>query len=100
MDLPKLPALPEPYQSQHEAARHKARVLYASRYESLSPQYAGLHRPLLFLNDFFGYCTAARNACKARAWTLDQVRLAIDEALSAYGPHKKVILFALPVEER
>ena len=96
MNLPNLPELPAPNQAEHKETRRQARVLYARRYEQFphpNTRFAVTEGLVAILADFFGYCEAARNACRTGAWTLDQVRLAVDKALSQYDQsHQAVIL--------
>ena len=76
-----LPRLPSEFQGAFELAKAKADLKYATRADAFPhhPQFAEspLHRVIRIQEEFFAYCTQARNACRAGTWTVAEASHAI-----------------------
>ncbi len=79
-----LPELPAKFQNDFEADRANAELEYATRSERFPhhPHLAEipLHGILLIQQVFFAFCTHARNACRAGAWSARQVSQSVEAA--------------------
>src|SRR5579872_1637785 len=79
-----LPKLPSKFQSAFDLARTKADLKYATRADPVAhdPRFAGphLHRGIRVQEEFFAYCTEARSAFRAGAWSLAQLNVAVEAA--------------------
>ncbi len=82
-----LPRLPSEFQGAFELAKAKADLKYATRFDACPNRghfdLAPLDRLVRIQEEFFAYCTQARNACRTGHWSLAE----LGHAVYAAWPH-------------